>query len=78
MPSVQVQLSEIQDKIHNTTSNKVSKTIISKINSSYLQTILTQECTLICSSRNCLVLKFLAETCVQNNVAVKNVSNPRA
>ena len=28
MPSVQVQLSEIQDKIHNTTSNKVSKTII--------------------------------------------------
>ena len=55
MPSVQVQLSEIQDKIHNTTSNKVSKTIIqiseikfclSKINSSYLQTILNQECSI--------------------------------
>ena len=28
MPSAQVQLSEIQDKIYNTTSNKVSKTII--------------------------------------------------
>ena len=44
MPSVQVQLSEIQEKIHNTTSNKVSTTIIqifekilsSKINSSGL------------------------------------------
>ena len=28
MPSAQVQLSEIQDKRHNTTSNKISKTII--------------------------------------------------
>ena len=28
MPSAQVQLSEIQDKIHNTTSNNVSKTMI--------------------------------------------------
>ena len=54
MPSAQVQLSEIQEKLHNTTSNKVSMTIIqifekilsSKINSSYLQTIFTQECSI--------------------------------
>ena len=53
MPSAQVQLSKIQDKIHNTTSNKVSTTIMQifkknfvEVNSSYLQTILTQECSI--------------------------------